>query len=796
MNATSSPLKRIGLRACPVVSLSAPPHDISEVDAQMNSRACRQFILLAFATMLVGALPAAVAAQSIVGTVQSPSGAPINDVAVQSQSSITLARTDRTGFFRLHLPAGAHVVHFRRIGYEARQLTVQVDASGKTDTLRVVLTPSPHELKGLVVRGDQDHPTALTLSSQTLRNAPALGEADAFRSLPLLPSISQPNDVINVIHLAGGASDEAAITLGGHPLQSPFHAGNVFGALNVAALSKASVLMHHIPAKSDGYLSGEIALVPRRVESQPTRELVISLLSASATVTQPIGESFGILASARTTYIDQVLKAISRKSASDDLGLPTFRDLLVQLDGKHANSWTWSLVGYGMHNAAQSSGRPDEEPLELREGMLGLRVGHTRGSWNTEARLSVDQNRVGNAAYSRAIDESFTIRDNLIDQRWITGELDVSYSGSGWNVRSGLLTRGRRHRFNWSSEFVDLAINTPVASPIDTVMSQTRVGASTEVSVLLSRTTSISAASHISLVNGAAYPAPRVTFDWRPAQQLSINAALNRRFQFDAVTGVPREVSTTQPVFFLDRPRRADVASLSLGWNPSRFRWFDKAQVNTSFYLKNYHDRTLLQLPGITDADLPTTPASIGFDRGAGDVKGASLSVELATPRRLSLYGTYTWQRVNEVVNGQRQPATWDVPHELSLYASWSLSRRLTFNSVFQAHSGPAATPIVYRVLVPLQFGYGQRYVYGTPNSARFPGYRRADASLAYRWRFNEAEWEVSAQVINLFARPNGIQYYLPSFLECTQGRQGCADKGATQRSLPVLPSIGLGVRW
>ncbi len=752
-----------------------------------------------FLALLI-AVPTVVTAQRIVGTVHTTAGEPLGNVVVSTSATLTTARTDRMGVFRLPLPPGSHVLMFRRIGYGAAQVSVQIGSTDGGDTLRIVLSPASRELKGLVIRGERDEAMALTLSSQTLRNAPALGESDVFRSLPLLPAISQPNDVIDVIHLAGGASDEAAITLGGHPLQAPFHIGNVMGALNVAALSQASVLMHHIPARSDGYLSGEIALVPRAVTNRGSRELVVSLLSASATVTQPIGTRSGILVSARRTYIDQVLKAVSRRNASEDFGIPGFRDLLVQVTGGHGEAWTWDLLGYGLRNAAQtSSERPGEVPLEMVEGMVGVHGGYRRANWNTGVRLSIDQNRARNSELFLDSSNALAIRDNLIDQRWLTGELDVSITRNRWQFRSGVLGRMRTHRFLWSREFVDLAINTPVAAPMDTVMSQTRLGASAEGSLALFPRTSISVGSHLSTVNGRAYPSPRLTFEWRPTDSVTINAALNRRLQFDAVAGVPREVSTAQPIFFLQRPRRADVATLSMTWNAPGLYRFDKVRLSSSIYQKHYHDRTVLESPGVAspDAQLPSdSRPSMEFDRGPGDVRGISLSVEMSTASRLSLYSTYTGERVREVYQGQMRPSAWDIPHQVSLYAALSLSKRLSFNTVFQAHSGPATTPVLYRVLVPMDFGYGQRYVYGKPNTARFPGYRRADASLTYGWQFRQSDWQLSAQVINLFMRTNGIQYHLPSYLECAGNGRACVDGGATRRSLPILPSIGLDVRW
>ena len=183
---------------------------------------CNRRNIFASALLLFPAVPVALAAQGVVGAVHATSGEPLVNAVISTSNGMQTARTDRSGLFRIQLPVGTHLLTIRRIGYEPARLSAQVNSTSATDTIEVTLTPASLELKGIIVNADRDEKMALTLSSETLRNAPPLGESDVIRSLPLLPAISQPNDVIDVIHLAGGASDEAATRLAVIPCRHRF----------------------------------------------------------------------------------------------------------------------------------------------------------------------------------------------------------------------------------------------------------------------------------------------------------------------------------------------------------------------------------------------------------------------------------------------------------------------------------------------------------------------------------------------------------------------------------------------
>lgn len=116
--------------------------------------------------------------------------------------------------------------------------------------------------------------------------------------------------------------------------------------------------------------------------------------------------------------------------------------------------------------------------------------------------------------------------------------------------------------------------------------------------------------------------------------------------------------------------------------------------------------------------------------------------------------------------------------------------------SALQLRSGTATTPVVARILEPLGPGFfTTRFIYGNPNSARLPGYRRVDLGLRRSWTSGTKDWTLSFQILNALARTNALQIDWDSYFVCRAGLF-CGDNTVKRKGLPLLPSIGLEVRW
>ena len=718
--------------------------------------------------------------------------------------------TDTDGRFTIRVPLESSYVQVRRIGFAPARILV---GPGARDQLDVRLSTMPGELAGIEVRADPDRPFVSTSTATMLRNTPALGEADVFRTLPLLAGVAQPNDLLNRHHLAGGASDEHAITLDGHPLQAPFHLASVFGSFNVTALERADVIMHHRSSADDGYLSGELALRTRRPDGSPVRDVVVTLLSASATVVQPLPGGWDVLVSGRHTYIDQVLRRITKQNAQggDDLLLPGFGDALVRVGRTRPLGWTLEGLGYATRDRAQVSNPfPGERPLSWGEQLLGLTAAYRRPTWTVEGRASRNRSYVDLVdLYSASGLDSIRLNTTDLTQDWWTGVIGGERRWEALSVRTDVSVRYRDHDHRWSPPFSESHLKSGAPAYSATRSRQTVSGVGVELASAQSVGWQWTAGTHLSGVNGRTYVAPRLSASHGLSDHLRLSGAWNRRFQFDAIAGEPEEGTVTQPVFFLAAPRRADVAALSLDWRPSASPSGRRLTASASVYHRRYRDRTTLadtaaalvnpyDFPLASAATSTSQDSSLRFVRRPGETVGATLTAEASTLRGGVVRVSYTLQRARTTIDGRAQPTTWDAPHQIAAFAALPLSKRWSLTSAVQMRSGSATTPVALRLFVPpLNYPVPDlRFLYAAPNSARFPGYLRVDVGTRYRFRAQGAEWTASAQVLNAFNRTNGLAYDMREYIGCVAYPGLCTTKGVRRRSLPVLPSIGMEVRW
>ena len=770
--------------------------------------------MLVAAFIAVFALPLDARTQApsaLEGRIIDTQGHALPDALVSVVGTLWEARSRPNGTFRLALPAGRWQLSVRRVGFQRLTHTVTISATGRPEPVRLMLSSASAELRGVTVTGDRQMPMASTVTRQTVRNVPPLGEADIFRLLPLLGSVSQPNDLIGRIHLAGGASDENAVYLNGHPLQSPFHVLSVLGAFNVAALDRADVLIHHLPSRIDGRVSGAIDLASREASERPAREVDVSLLSATATATQPsLLKGVRALASGRITYLDRLVGAYARRSGStDDIAVPAFRDGILTLDRSWKSGWSAQLLQYGTADAWSGYRGPRSIPPQWGEHLLGTRVGFDDSRWRVGLRLSTDNatvlfrrpNDAVIAGVLRPIDDAIDVR-----QRWTSGDIHLDRLGRSWRVGGGLTVDVRHHSDDWSGNEVQDWFSAHLPLNYHVQRSQTLGGAFLEASFLATERWTATAGAHLSSLAGRDYLAPRFASSLRLTDAWRLEFAADRRFQFDAIAEEPKEGSITQPTFLLQTPRMADILSLSANWRELETPDTAKRAVRVggalTVYARRDRDRTLLR-PETPANGSPQADPLLGdgsdfplFERVPGRTLGASATADLRIVGGTIVQGSYTLQRVRERVDNAWRPTAWDVPQSLSLFAGVPVSSHWMLTGAAQFRTGSAITPVTARLFVPLGDGqYVPRFIYGHVNSARVPAYQRIDMGARYSWTARGANWTMSFQVLNVLNRENALDRDWLSYFGCV--RQGtCSASGASRHGLPILPSIGLQVQW
>ncbi len=778
----------------------------------------KQCLCVASAALVVLAAQAVSAQESTIirGCVSGKAGEAVSRANISVMGALFQTRTADDGCFAIALPAGEWRLVVRRLGYLPTEVVARAEGLAQPD-LSIILERATTELGRLVVNGDVLSPFTSTITPMALRQLPPLGERDAFRALPFLPGVAQPNDILGRFYLAGGASDEHAITLNGHPLQAPFHLNSVVGAFNPASLDRVDVVMHHLPVAAFDRVSGTIDLHTRNAVDRSEREAQLSVLSLSGTASEPelVGNT-DVLATARASYLSGVLARLDLDGASDDLQIPSFRDAVVTARTQWARGWDSEVLLFHTQDSWPESSRRDNVPATWGENLVGLRVGYQDGAWSGGARISVNRATVDQRSF--AIPDQFgSVNANLfnsasqprltslidIDQRWLSAQVHARYQRAQWSLFAAMGLDAREHDNAWLGE-------TARERLFEQLPLSARYVASQSAATALLEGTTIAAGSGLrstlglrtTSVGGALYVAPRATVSAPVAKELTLSLGVDRRFQFDAIAGEPIEGSLTQPVFFPAKPRTADVAAVTAAWRPSRKGAGTRAQLSVSFFGKRNRNRPVLETRTAADNATPTD-VSIGppqewqpaFTFVNGFALGATVGFDLVAEGGWLLQGSYTRQRSRDERDGDMRATPWDAPHQLAGLLGVPLGQKWQITLAGQFRSGPAVTPINLTVLNPFFDGYFPRYIPGELRSARAPSFFRADIGVQRQWTARGATWILSAQAINALANDNGVRYDGVTAASCSGRSQGCASNGGT-RGLPFLPSVGLEVRW
>jgi len=256
------------------------------------------------------------------------------------------------GYYALRLPAGNYTLIFSYLGYETKEVTVDLQKDYKLD---VKLTPAPETLNEVVITQQSKvrnvHSTVLgthRLSVKAIENLPVLlGEKDIIKILQLLPGVKPAGEGQSGFYVRGGNIDENLILLDEAPVYNASHLLGFFSVFNSDAISSVRLFKGHIPARYGSRLSSVLEV---RMKEGNNQELHgqggIGLISSRFTLEAPIIKNkASFLISGRRTYADLLMKAISNDEDVDNTSL-YFYDLNLKTNWRVNQNNRLFLSGY------------------------------------------------------------------------------------------------------------------------------------------------------------------------------------------------------------------------------------------------------------------------------------------------------------------------------------------------------------------------------------------------------------------------------------------------------------------
>jgi len=207
------------------------------------------------------------------------------------------------------IPDGEYLIKVMMIGYLIEEKSVNL-SNKQTLTINFNLKEDVMETETIVVTAEKERfenqveTSKIQISRMEIEAAPALIEADVFRTIQTLPGVVTHSDFNSALYIRGGNPSENLILLDDVRIYNPYHLGGVFSTFNTDAIKNVDISLGGFPARWGNATSSVISITNKDGNNKEFEGSgSVSLLSSKIELEGPIPNG-SVLFSGRRTYFD------------------------------------------------------------------------------------------------------------------------------------------------------------------------------------------------------------------------------------------------------------------------------------------------------------------------------------------------------------------------------------------------------------------------------------------------------------------------------------------------------------
>lgn len=675
------------------------------------------------------------------------------------------------GYYAIKLEPGSYTLNYSYIGYESVIHKIELK---ENVTLDIELNPKGEQLDEVEITAkapDENVKDAemsvVRLNAKTINRIPALfGEVDLIKALLLLPGVQTVAEGSSGFVVRGGGPDQNLVLLDEASVYNAGHMLGFFSVFNNDAIKDVKLYKGDIPARFGGRLSSVLDVHMKDGNSKKfTGTGGIGLISSRLTLEAPIiKDKTSFIVSGRRTYADLFL-ALSKNEELRDNKL-YFYDFNAKVNHTFNKNNRLFLSGYFGRDVFKN----DFAAMKLGNQTATLRWNHLFSSAlfsNFSFIYSKYKYGLGTASDDEA--NSFEWNSDLQDLG-VKGDFTY-YMNENNTMRFGISSI--YHSFNPgvaegkgdNSLFDEWIVpkNYALESAIY-IDNEQKIGAllTLKYGLRISTFSNIGPGTiynfdaEFNAIDSTVYPGgeiyqtywglePRIGLNFLLSETSSVKASYARTNQYiqvaqNSTAGTPLDIWF--PASPNVKPQLSD--QFALGY----FRNFKNNFIETSIegYYKNmqnsidFKDHAELLLNKELEGELRFGKAwSYGIETM---VRLNGLPIGLGV---LSGWVSYTWSRTwrkfPDINFGNKYPAPYDRPHDVSIVANWDITKRWTVAANWVYSTGqpvtfPTGRAVIGGVILP---------IYSDRNAYRMEDYHRLDisATLHSKHRPNK-KWQHS----------------------------------------------------
>ncbi len=726
-------------------------------------------------------------------------------------------QTNNYGFYSLSLPAGSYTIVYSYLGFstktenitlvDSRKLNVEMENENTLEEVEITAERRDKNVSGTQMG-------TISISAQQVKKLPVIfGETDILKTLQLMPGVQSAGEGNSGFYVRGGGPDQNLILLDDAVVYNTGHLFGFFSVFNTDALNNVTLIKGGMPANYGGRLSSVVDVSMKEGNMKEYHaEGGIGLIASRLTVEGPIKKDKGsFMLSGRRTYIDVLIKPFATGSLANSGYF--FYDANLKANYRLTDKDRVYLSGYfgrdkfkfGSESGSFNADIPwGNSTATLRWNHLfndrlflnttavyndyQFSFGATQGDFDFKLSSGVrDYNAKVDLDYYSAFNHKFKGGIAYTYHKFIPNQISGQAGQTELSPNNALIKyahEGGAYIMDEFNPFYWLKVNAGVRyswfGQIGPYTSYT-----TDINGKRTDSTVYNSGDLVTTYGGWE---PRVNLNFTLTDNSSIKASAAKAYQYIHLisnNGSTLPTDLWVPSTLIVRPQQAWQYSVGYFQN-----FFDNAlETSIEVYYKDL-DRQVEYRAGY----VPNTiqDPELDFVFGSGEAYGAEFFINKTQGKFTGWIGytlSWTYRTFKDLNNGNRYPAKYDRRHDLSIVASYELSKRWTLSSVFVYGSGNAIT-------LPTNYYFIDQSIvpeYSELNAYRLFPYHRLDVSAVYTPQRKKAKknrriqgsWVFS--VYNIYSRQNPYFLYVDTEGDLSGGVKATVKQVSI---FPILPSI------
>lgn len=683
--------------------------------------------------------------------------------------------TNSYGYFTLKLPQGSHQIVISYVGY----IPVEQNVSLEKD-LFLNFDMAIESLDEVVISDEVDIviPSTNKLSIEQLSAVPMLlGEVDIVKSLSLTPGVSTGQEGTTGLYVRGGSPDQNLILIDDAPVYNLSHLFGFVSTFNNDAIKEVNLMKGGFPSRYGGRLSSIMDInLKEGNKKEFNAQFSIGAITSKALIEGPIKkDTTSYLISARSSYLGLLLLPlqISYQSGNAETS---------------ANYWMFDYTAKVNHRLKKggqitASYYQGGDFLVSKDGFNSKDHSTLSLNWGNQTATVRYANALGSSSFLKIIglysfyDYEYGVTQTQIIQpenqkqatfyntRSSVRDLGVKTEFTKYYLNNQELDIGAeviRHQYNTGKLSTNLnlseeGINTtnPRTDALELaafIENRISIGSNIQGSIGLR-------SSHFQHESGWYHSLePRLGLGYKLTKTLTAKASLTQMKQYvhllsSSALGLSNDLWV--PSTELVRPQRARQFTIGLSQT-----FFNKMyEVSLDFYSKTMNNLIDYRRGANILFSINEEWEQLIALHGEGIARGAEFFIH-------KKHGDWTgWfsytlsknhRRFESINNGEWYPDRYDRRHDLSITASFKMSKTWSISGTWVYSTGHSVTlpeAISYNLDGALSFVYGDR------NNARMPDYHRMDLGFTRTIEKKGHDRLLSFGAYNAYNRVN--PYYL-----------------------------------